>query len=357
MSVAQTVLDLTNPGALPPFTEVLSATGTTVTVSHSLAAAIANGDTIAFYNNLNEDPTIWGQIAVLGAAITSLTNGFGFTALQEAQAILAAVGSGPAELSPDYGIALLASFAGSGNTATMVAVGKAVAALVNGGTVPANAVGGVFDAAYVIGGVTTPAQLNSVIVGLLAGGSLAAAAALGFDIGFAQEPVSAIAATLSTAVSANKIPALKVVDLAANLGLQAPAAQTIIAPLLASGAITGQAAIQELGTFIGATQLGNGLTTFTATEFISAFDNLAGASDSATQSSMGTGLAAVLASGKLGFSDAAAGLQGAVSNSIMTLGQAVAILVNAAAGSFSLGAGETIAALVAGNPTPADRDQ
>ncbi len=242
---------------------------------------------------------------------------------------------------------VLAGVVGQVGGSLQLQIGQALAARVTDNVFTAAQVGAAFDGSYIIGGVTTPAQLNTVIVGLLAGGSVAAAAVLAYDLGFAQEPVADIAAALSAAVSANTVTALKVVDLAANIGLQDPAIQTLISPLLA-GAITGQAAIQELGSFIGSTQPGSG-STFAAAAFMSAFNGLAAASSSTVQSSMGLGLASVIASGKLSFGAAAAGLQTGIAGSVITLDQALTILIGAAASSFSMAIGETIAALVGGN--------
>ncbi len=309
-----------------------------------------------------------GQISALSAATAMAAGAHGATAAQQyaisgeiaglgffgsdpstgglvANAILAASGPTASEL-----LNVIAGFVGQAGSSLQLGVGEALAALVTNGTLTVTQVGAAFFTSYVSGGVTTLAQLNTVIVGLLAGGSVAAAANLAFVVGFSQEPVSDIAAALSAAVSAHTITALQVVDLAANIGLPDPAAQTIIAPLLASGAVTGQAAVEELGALIGTTQAGNGIGVFSADAFMSVFDGLAGASTSATQSSMGIGLVSVIAAGKLSFSAAASGLQAAVGGPI-TLDQALTILISAAASSFSLAAGETIAALVAGNST------
>ncbi len=245
---------------------------------------------------------------------------------------------------------VIAGIVGQVGSSLQLGIGEALATRVTNGTFTTTQVGAAFFTSHVSGGVTTLAQLNTVIVGLLAGGSVTAAAGLAEDLGFALEPVSDIAATLSAAVSANTITALKVVDLAANTGLQDPAIRTLVSPLIIAGAISGQAAIQELGTFIGATQSGSGAT-FLAANFMSAFVGLAAASSGAAQSSMGLGLASVIASGELSFGAAATGLQTGVGGSVITLGQALAILVSAAASSFSLAIGETIAALVAGNAT------
>jgi hypothetical protein len=209
-----------------------------------------------------------GQIGVSSAATAMAAGAHGATAAQQyaiggeiaglgffgsdpstgglvANAVLAASGPTASEL-----LNVIAGFVGQASSSLQLGVGEALAALVTNGTLTVTQVGGAFDTSYISGGVTTPAQLNTVIVGLLAGGSVAAAANLAFGVGFSQEPVSDIAAALSAAVTANTITALQVVDLAANIGLQDPAIQTLISPLLSAGAITGQAAVQELGSFI-----------------------------------------------------------------------------------------------------------
>ncbi|HEX3882846.1 MAG TPA: Ig-like domain-containing protein [Stellaceae bacterium] len=354
---ALTAVDLDNPGAIPFGDEVTGVTGTTVTLSLSVDSAVANGDTIAFYNNITEDDTIWGQIAVLGAAIATLSASYGFSALQESTAILAAAGSSTADLNPDYGISLLAAFAGQNNSATnLEAAGEAVAALVIAGTVsPFVAAADLYNA-YTVMSVVTPAQLVNVAVGLLSGGSAATAAQLVEDLrNQNQEPMASIVTAFNAAIGTgpNTVTALGIVDVAALLvadgGALADAA-ALVAPLLAGNVLTGQAIVAEAATLIGAgLSVGN---------FMSLFSAVAATTGSLTaeQISMGVGLGAVIANNQVSFTTAAADLELAINGSVgipsvITLDQGLAILVGVGAGSSAFAVGQTIAALVAGSAT------
>jgi hypothetical protein len=345
------VLDLTHPGAIPDNTEVQSVTGTTVTLSGSVTAA--SGDTIAFYNPLLTDSAIQGQVTALGAAIATLTGAYGFSALQEAEAILAAVGSSPANLNPDYGVSLVAAFAGQGNSTTQIEAGEAVAALVEAGTISATQAAADLDNSYFVLGATTPAQVVNFAVGLLSGGSASAAAQLVDDIlALNQEPIATIAAAFTGAIGTgtDTVTALQIVDVAALLAADSgafanPAA--LVAPLLSNSNLSGQQVVAELAAFIGASP---GLT---AGNFMTLFATIAAGSSTTAQSSMGVGLAGAIAAGDLTFATAAADLQSAIAASTITLNQALTILVGAGASAFGEEAGETIGALITGNATAA----
>ena len=357
-----TVVDFNNPGAIPFGDEVTSVTGTTVTLSLGVTSAIGNGDTIAFYNNLTEDDTIWGQIAVLGAAILSLSSGFGFTALQEANAILAAVGSNTADLNPDYGIALLASFAGSSTSpANMEAVGEAVAGLVTADMVSPFAAAADLYNSFTVLSVVTPGQLVNISVGLLSGGSAATAAQLIQNMLLPNvEPIGTIVSAFEAALGTptNSVTALGIVDVAAEMlaaGASFANAAALVAPLIANNTLTGQAVVGELANFIGA------LPSPQAGEFISLVATIAATTGNNTAEliSIGVGVGTAIANNQIssaaGFADLGQAINGVFAGStlttppIITLDQGLAILVGVGAGPSAIAAGETIAGLVVGS--------
>ena len=291
------------------------------------------------------------QQATIGAAIEGLFLNFGFTPTQQAGAAAAAAG---AVLTADETIGVLAGFAAQGGAVLQVGIGVAIAGLVQAGTISANqAVTDLFQS-FLVSGVTTAAQLNNVAVGLLSGGSTSAAVGLVESLTSTGllETVSAVALVTSAAVAANTITALQVVDLAAGIDAassNAANAAALISPLIASGASTGQAAVQELGNFVSASP------NMSADEFMALVATLAAGGDAPVQTSIGEGLAAVIAGGALTYAQAAADLNLAVTGNaiqniapVLTVDQAVAVLIGVAASGLSVQAGDTIGALLGG---------
>jgi hypothetical protein len=305
----------------------------------------------ALNNDLTTDETVQGQIIVLGAAIASLSGSA--SALQECEAVLAAVGNSTGDLSPDYGIALLAAFAGQGSSATLVAAGEAVAGLVTAGAASASQAGADLYESFSVLAVTTPAQLLNVTIGLLSGGSAPSAAELTADlVAGNQESIATIATTLVGAIGTGPgtVTALQIVDvaalLAADTGLFAnPTA--LVAPVLSSSDLTGAQIVAELGNFIGASP---GLT---VGNFLSLYAGIEAATgtNSAEQISMGVGLTNLISGGQVSFATAAAALQSDLSGNTLTFGQVLETLLPVGASTSGFAAGETIGGLVENNAT------
>src|SRR6202041_1495196 len=151
------------------------------------------------------------QQAAVGVEIGALFAIFGLSESQQAGAIAAAAGAG---LTADETIGVLAGFAAQGGAVLQVGIGVAIAGLVQAGTISANQAVTDLIQSFLVSSVTTAAQLNNVVVGLLSGGSTAAAVGLveGLIAHGLLESVSDVAAVTNAAVAANTVTALKVVD-------------------------------------------------------------------------------------------------------------------------------------------------
>src|SRR5204863_9742360 len=128
----------------------------------------------------------------------------GFSPGEQAGAVAAAYGTGISNVTADETIGVLAGFAARGGSALQVAAGAAVAGLVQGGAISGSSAAADLFQSSLVSNVTTVAQLNNVVVGLLAGGSTAMAGALGINLvsNGLIEAIPAVAPVASAAVAA-----------------------------------------------------------------------------------------------------------------------------------------------------------
>ncbi|WP_143131993.1 VCBS repeat-containing protein [Methylobacterium sp. 174MFSha1.1] len=285
-------------------------------------------------------------IVAVAGEIAALLASRQIAADRVAAAVMAASEGRDPALSPVEAVSLLIAAAGRVDGGLPLEAGRRVAALVTAGTLAAGAGGYAVYTAVVDGWLTAGQGLRTAI-GLMAGGSLAAAGeAVRQLLGHGIVSASDLATALGGAVAADTVTATTAVDLAAGLAAAAvDGAQQVVGTLVSSGRIGGADAVVELARFIGTTAI-----TIPADRFMAVLAGTAALAPDAA-AALGTGLAEVMAAGGVTPAQAAAGLAAAVDGTdrppvapILAFGPAVAIVLGAAADAGTTATGARIAA-------------
>ncbi|HYH20208.1 MAG TPA: Ig-like domain-containing protein [Azospirillum sp.] len=275
-------------------------------VAAELSALFANGlalaDVIAALTRAGAEASVTAQTMV-GGQIVALA---GSTSAATVVADMTATGTGSDAIDASKLAGMLSAVAGAGDSELQVEAGKAIAALVNAGSM-------------------TEAQAHEVTYGRLTDGFLTRDATLAIAIGLAAGDAAAVAGSvlhvlkqavtlpalcgaLVDAVAAETLTAAQAVR--AGAGMVAAAGDTgellaVIGALVTAGSTTTTAAVSELGSLIGTGR-------FTPAAAMAVVTSLAAGLDATGLRAIGDSLGEFIASEKLTGANVAAGLADAI---------------------------------------------